>query len=768
MASPARPSTSDQRAPARRALVLVVAVVAALAGCGREPTAPGGGAARFSRALAFRPVFPASYDQTIGSRIASIVPFTKVRVLFQRVSGDAALDTVVAFPADADSVAITFSVPLSRSAPSDGEPLTLALAYVNAPGDTVFRGGPLRLVAQEASPDRPPTVVSVPVVYTGPGANAKSVRIDFRSLGVASGETIHLNAVALDSAYQVIPNTPIGWQAVDTSLVQLALNGGGVVLGVRGAVSVVARLLTGPADTSALLIQPVPTALQVVSGDGQSGAVLSPLAQPIVVRALAADGIAVPGAGVAFWTADGRSWNVTANEDGMAATTWLLGSAPGTQTLTASPLARPAVTVAVHSVAAATPAKLLRFTAQPQDAAAGKTLTPPVVVEARDASDRLDASFTGPVAVQLAQNATGLTLDGTTTTSAVAGVATFYSLSVGKAGTGFRLVATTTGLAPDTSTAFAISAISTGKLAIASGDGQYGVVGGQLAKPLAVLVVDDNGKPVKGVIVAWSVPGIAGSLREDKSETDDTGIAMYAWTLGTTSGPQSVTASVAGLNGSPATFGAVAVAAQAARLAFAGQPSSVPAGEPIGAIVVVALDKFDNLATSFGGEVSLAAYQPGGNGGTLSGSTSLKATGGVATFGKLFLTSAGTGYVLVATSLDGLSTATSKAFDVSAAVPARLAIKGGDGQYAKLGQTLASPISVLVTDAYGNGVGGSVVYWRVSLGLGALAAGTSTTDAGGVATNSWTLLGTSIGLQQVTAYVAGLTAQSVVFSATAY
>ena len=199
-------------APARHALALAgwvaVALAGALAACGREPTGAWRGGARFSRGFAFRPVFPPSYDQSVGPRISSIVPFTKVRVLFRRASGDAALDSVVAFPDDADSLAIAFSIPLSTDAPSDGEPLTLALAYVNQAGDTVFRGGPLGVLAQVASPDRPPIAVEVPVVYSGPGANAKSVQINFQSLAVESGEQLRLEAAALDSAVRRYARPP--------------------------------------------------------------------------------------------------------------------------------------------------------------------------------------------------------------------------------------------------------------------------------------------------------------------------------------------------------------------------------------------------------------------------------------------------------------------------------------------------------------------------------------------------------------------------------
>jgi len=69
------------------------------------------------------------------------------------------------------------------------------------------------------------------------------------------------------------------------------------------------------------------------------------------------------------------------------------------------------------------------------------------------------------VTVAIAVNAGGGTLAGTKTVAASAGVATFSTLSIDKAGTGYRLAATASGLAPDTSSAFSITAGTATRLA---------------------------------------------------------------------------------------------------------------------------------------------------------------------------------------------------------------------------------------------------------------------------------------------------------------
>ena len=78
--------------------------------------------------------------------------------------------------------------------------------------------------------------------------------------------------------------------------------------------------------------------------------------------------------------------------------------------------------------------------------------------------------------------------------------------------------------------------------------------------------------------------------------------------------------------------------------------------------LVVTADPYDNVDTSFGGNVTVAlAANPGGA--TLSGTLTVPAQDGVATFTGLALDKAATGYTLLATA-DGLTSAGTSAFDV--------------------------------------------------------------------------------------------------------
>lgn len=121
----------------------------------------------------------------------------------------------------------------------------------------------------------------------------------------------------------------------------------------------------------------------------------------------------------------------------------------------------------------------------------------------------------------------------------------------------------------------------------ASGDGQVGRVGVVLAQNLRALVTQ-NRMPAQGVEVHWAAPG-GGVILPAVSQTDASGIAVAAWTLPTTSGPATATATLGGALGSPVTYTATAQAGPATVFEVAFGNNQViavgtPAGEPLGAV----------------------------------------------------------------------------------------------------------------------------------------------------------------------------------------
>src|SRR5207249_2195624 len=103
--------------------------------------------------------------------------------------------------------------------------------------------------------------------------------------------------------------------------------------------------------------------------------------------------------------------------------------------------------------------------------------------------------------------------------------------------------------------------------------------------------------------------------------------------------------------------------AATSQLAFGVQPSTSIAGQSINPPVTVRkLDPFGNLVTTDNTNVLLAIGTNAG-GGTLSGTTSIVASGGIATFSNLSVNKAAAGYTLAA--VDGIHTsATSNPFNI--------------------------------------------------------------------------------------------------------
>jgi len=98
------------------------------------------------------------------------------------------------------------------------------------------------------------------------------------------------------------------------------------------------------------------------------------------------------------------------------------------------------------------------------------------------------------------------------------------------------------------------------------------------------------------------------------------------------------------------------------QLVFTTQPSNTGVGLTITpAVVVTAEDSSNNTLTSFGGSITLAI---GAGPGTLSGTTTQGATGGIATFSDLSINKIANGYTLTASPTGGFPSATSNAFNV--------------------------------------------------------------------------------------------------------
>jgi uncharacterized protein (TIGR03437 family) len=97
-------------------------------------------------------------------------------------------------------------------------------------------------------------------------------------------------------------------------------------------------------------------------------------------------------------------------------------------------------------------------------------------------------------------------------------------------------------------------------LAIVSGNNQTGSTGAALSQKLTVMVTGSDGNPFGGATVNFAVTTGSATLSAPSVQTANDGTASVAVTLGSTPGPVTVTASVAGLTS--VTFNLTAVVAQ--------------------------------------------------------------------------------------------------------------------------------------------------------------------------------------------------------------
>jgi hypothetical protein len=326
----------------RRSLLLSATVLAVLQlSCGREVTGPGA-SSRFAH-FALDPQMPAlSALLESATSISSVVPFDRVRITAQRPDQSFAYDRTVPFPSSADSITLAVSVPLtsgSSSESGDGVPIALRIAYINAQGDTVFRGGPITAFVSASNANQ---TVSMPVSYSGIGSGATSVTLTPDSGTVVAGTSTILIGEARDTS-GVIAGTPLLFYTPDTVRAQIANPAVGTVLWKpsRGTARIIALHPNGLlADTSVFTVSLPASKLVVSAGAAQSALAGTALPQPIVLRTLASDDVPVPGVVVNFSVSAGggtlTAVQDTSDANGEVSVNWTLGTALGTQSIAAS------------------------------------------------------------------------------------------------------------------------------------------------------------------------------------------------------------------------------------------------------------------------------------------------------------------------------------------------------------------------------------------------------------------------------------------------
>ena len=311
----------------------------------------------------------------------------------------------------------------------------------------------------------------------------------------------------------------------------------------------------------------------------------------------------------------------------------------------------------------------MAFVVQPTSTVAGAGLAPAVQVAVQDGLGNTVTSSTASVTVAIGANPGGGTLSGTASVAAVSGVASFASLSINKSGNGYTLTAASTGLAGATSGGFNITA---GRQASwysprrrparsparhrAPGAGLGGGRPGQrgdLATTSISMAIGTN-PPGNGVLSGMNpVSAMSGVATFTTLSIDKAGTG-YTLTATGRGLPQATSAA---FNISVGTGN---------KLGFIVQPSSAVTGAGIAPSIQVAVQ--DNVGNTIPGATDaitlIISNNPGG--GALSGTTTVSAVNGVATFPGLSINHVGTGYTLAALA-SGLSSTTSGSFNITQA-----------------------------------------------------------------------------------------------------
>jgi hypothetical protein len=381
-------------------------------------------------------------------------------------------------------------------------------------------------------------------------------------------------------------------------------------------------------------------------------------------------------------------------------------------------------------------AKLVFTVEPPANGTAGSSFSAGVLVE--DVNGFQVTSSTASVTI----TSTAPGVAGTTTVSASGGVAAFTNLILTTSGT-YTLQAASAGLTGATSSSITIGAGTASKLAFTSGPPTGGAAGAAFSA--TVQVQDAYGNPVTSstapVTITSTAPGVAGTTTVPASG----GVAAFTNLILTTSGTYTLQAASAGLTGATSSSITIGAGIPSKVVFTSGPPSNGTAGTPFSTTAQIQ-DGNGNVVTTSTAPVTISSTASG-----VTGTLTVNAVNGVATFSNLILNTSGT-YALIAAS-PGLTSGASTLIVI------------GPGQATQLVFTTEPPANgtagtafgatVQVQDAYGNRVTSSSA--SVTIALPASVTGTTTVSAVSGAANFTNLILNTSGTYTLTAISSGLT-----------
>ena len=249
--------------------------------------------------------------------------------------------------------------------------------------------------------------------------------------------------------------------------------------------------------------------------------------------------------------------------------------------------------------------------------------------DAEDQYGNLATTFSGSVTVTLV-NSPGVSLQGTVTGTATAGVITFANLSIDTSGT-YTIQATSDGLTSTTTTPVSVTGRAAIQLLISTANEPPATRTAGVEFGLVVDAIDVYGNidPSFGDFVTLALSGGAGVVLVGAPTEGEGGVATFSSLAIDTTGTYTIQASSGGLT--VVTSSSITITpGPASQVVFGQQPAGATAAEAIAPAVTVQVeDAFNNLVTSDSSSVTLTL-----TGGTFEGADQavVTAVAGVATF----------------------------------------------------------------------------------------------------------------------------------------
>jgi hypothetical protein len=312
------------------------------------------------------------------------------------------------------------------------------------------------------------------------------------------------------------------------------------------AILAVATIVSGCQDGGGPNIGP-PASVSIQAGNNQTATAGTAVATAPSVIVRDADGDAVPGVSVTFAVASGggsvSGATATTGANGVATVGgWTLGTAAGTNTLTATAAGVSQQATFTATGTADVPANVTAQSGTPAQAPVGSAVTTRPSVRVTD-------QYGNPVpnaTVTFGVTSGGGTATQTTVTTGQDGIATVGSWTLGTTAGANTMTATVTGLTPVT---FTVTGTPLGPavITVADGNNQTALAGTAVPVAPSVVVRDQHNNPVPNVTVTFSPVAGGGTVTGATQTTNAAGVATVgSWTLGSP-GPNVLRATVAGI-----------------------------------------------------------------------------------------------------------------------------------------------------------------------------------------------------------------------------